>query len=325
MKIAALLPHVEVFGGVRRYLELGNEFVRKGHEFVLFTPRGTPPEWLDFRGEMRPFSALTGDSFDVAMCGEYSILSSFDKVRAGTKYFYFVLENPRMDRGVTRRPYRFLGNSEGICLRLERKFGIEVTRAPGGVNPEIFHPLDHPEPRETFNILCYGRIYKRRKGVPIVIRAVNNYLPRYYPNLKMIFFDTLVGEDRRDPRPMIETRVPHDFHLNLPQDKMAWLFGQADVYINAEWRAGWANTAAEAMACGVPVICTPSGTRDFAIDGRTALVAPAPIAAQLRRRLERLILDTPLRKSLAEAGSEKIREFTWSRLADRLLDTFSRT
>jgi glycosyltransferase involved in cell wall biosynthesis len=75
----------------------------------------------------------------------------------------------------------------------------------------------------------------------------------------------------------------------------------------------------------VPVICTPSGTKDFAIDGRTALVAPAPIAAQLRRRLERLILDTPLRKSLAEAGSEKIREFTWSRLADRLLDTFSRT
>jgi glycosyltransferase involved in cell wall biosynthesis len=324
MKIAALLPHVEVFGGVRRYLELGNEFLRKGHEFVLFHPKGTKPEWLDFRGEARPFSALEADSFDVAMCGEGSILPEFDKVKAGAKYFYFVLENGRLARTVARKPYRFLGNSEGICVWLERRFGIKAERAPGGVNPEIFHPLEHREPRETFNILCYGRIYKRRKGVPIVIRAVNNFLPRYYPNLKMIFFDPLVGEDRRDPRLMIQTRVPHDFHINLPQDKMAWLFGQADVFLTAEWRAGWANTAAEAMACGVPVICTPSGTRDFAIDGRTALVAPASVAAQLRRRLERLILDPTLRRELAAAGSEKIREFTWSRLADRLIDVFSR-
>jgi len=324
MKIAAVLPHVEVFGGVRRYLELGNEFVRKGHEFVLFHPKGTKPEWIEFRGETRPFSALNGDSFDVALCGEGSILSPFDKIRAGMKYFYFVLENGPTARAVSRRPYKFLANSEGLCAWLDRRFAIKAERAAGGINPEIFHPLDHPEPRETFNILCYGRIYKRRKGVQVAIRAVNNYLPRYYPNLKMIFFDSLVGEDRRDPRPMIETRVPHDFHLNLPQDKMAWLFGQADVFVTAEWRAGWANTAAEAMACKVPVICTTSGTRDFAIDGHTALVAPGFTAPQIRRRIERLILDPALRRELAEAGYKKISEFTWSRLADHLIDVFSR-
>ncbi len=105
---------------------------------------------------------------------------------------------------------------------------------------------------------------------------------------------------------------------------MAWLYGQADVFVTAEWRAGWANTAAEAMACGVPVVCTPSGSRDFAENGRTALVAPFPLAGAIRKRLERLIEDAPLRRRLAEAGLERIKEFTWSRLADRLLDEFSR-
>jgi glycosyltransferase involved in cell wall biosynthesis len=322
MKIAALLPHVQVFGGVRRYIELGNEFVRRGHSFTLFHPAGTRPEWLEFLGETRAFSALDGDLFDVAMCGEYSILPFFDRVRAKDKYFYFVRIGHKMEREVVRRPYRFLGNSEGVCLRLDRKYGLKVTRAPGGVNPAIFHPLEHPEPRETFNILCYGRIYKRCKGVPIVIKAVDG-LARRHPNLKLIFFDTLVGEDRRDPRPLINTRVQHDFHLNLPQDKMAWLFGQADVFVMAELKAGWANTTAEAMACGVPVVCTPSGSRDFAENGLTALVAPFPLAGLIRRRLERLILDAPLRRRLAEAGTARIRDFTWSRLADRLLETFS--
>jgi glycosyltransferase involved in cell wall biosynthesis len=122
---------------------------------------------------------------------------------------------------------------------------------------------------------------------------------------------------------LIKTRIPHDFHLNLPQDRMAWLYGQADVFVTAEWRAGWANTAAEAMACGVPVVCTPSGSRDFAENGRTALVAPFPLAGAIRKRIERLICDQPLRRRLAEAGLEKIGEFTWSRLADRLIEEFS--
>ena len=34
-----------------------------------------------------------------------------------------------MEREVVRRPYRFLGNSEGICRRLEKKYGLVFTRS----------------------------------------------------------------------------------------------------------------------------------------------------------------------------------------------------
>lgn len=90
---------------------------------------------------------------------------------------------------------------------------------------------------------------------------------------------------------MIKTRVPHEFYLNLPQSKMAWLFSQADIFVSAEWRAGWSNTTGEAMACCLPVVCTKSGTRDFAFHNQTALVVPFSHAFFLRRQIRRLIED----------------------------------
>jgi glycosyltransferase involved in cell wall biosynthesis len=323
MKIAALLPHVEVFGGVRRYIELGNEFAQRRHAFVLFHPAGDKPAWLEFVGQTRPFSAIGDEEFDVGLCSEYSILDRFDALRSKSKYFYFVLEGHRREKDVVRKNYVFLGNSEGLCRRLEAKYGISCLRAPGAVNPKIFYPLSDRPQRDTINVLCYGRVYKRRKGVRLAVRAVEG-LYRKFPSLRLVFFDTLVGSDRRDPRSLIKTRVPHDFYLDLPQNRMAWLFSQADVFLSAERRAGWANTVAEAMACRVPVVCTKSGTSDFAFNEKTALVAPFPLPILLRSRLSRLIEDPALRSRLAEAGYERIREFTWSALADRLLRLFDK-
>lgn len=319
MRLAALLPHVEVFGGVRRYLELGNEFVRRGHDFVLFHPGGERPAWLEFRGEVRPFAALGAEAFDVGLCSEYSVLSEFDRLRAAAKYFYFVLEGHRLEGDVVRRPFRFLGNSGGICRRIERKYGRPCFPAAGGVNPTIFHPVEREPPAAPgeFRILCYGRIYRKRKGIGRVLRAADG-LARAYPGLRLILFDTLVGRDRRDPRRLVKTRLPFEFHLDLPQSRMAWLYSQADLFVSAERRAGWANTAAEAMACRVPVICTASGTRDFAFPGRTALVVPAPLPFFLRRAMRRLIRDPELRLRLAGEGYREIQKFTWGVLAERL-------
>jgi glycosyltransferase involved in cell wall biosynthesis len=322
LRIAALLPHVDVYGGVRRYLELGNALTARGHRFVLYHPAGDKPAWFDFQAETRPFAAMGEETFDVGLCGEYSILPSFDRLPAARRFFYFVLEGHRDERTVARRrDLFFLGNSEGICRRLERKYEIAVQRAPGGVNPAIFHPIDKPPQEGEFRVMCYGRITKRRKGVPQVIRAVEG-LARRGRRVRLIFFDTQVGLDRRDPRPLIRTNVPFDFHLNLPQEKMAWLYAQADVFVSAERRAGWSNTCAEAMACRVPVVCTPSGTRDFAEEGRTALVVPRPSPRLLRRGIERLMDDPALRAGQADRGYERILSFRWDVLAERLEGIF---
>jgi glycosyltransferase involved in cell wall biosynthesis len=321
MKIAAILPHVEVFGGVRRYLEIGNELTGRGYFFVLFHPEGTKPDWLDFKGITKPFSSLGEESFDIGLCSEYSILPYFEELKARIKFFYFVFEGHKQEKNVVRKDYIFLGNSEGLCRRLEKKYKIFCHKVPGGVNPRIFYPVKREERRDEFRILCYGRIYKRKKGVGYVIRAAEG-LYKEFPQLKLVFFDSLVGKERRDPRPMIQTAVPHEFHLNLPQSRMAWLYSQADIFVSGEIRAGWSNTTAEAMACRIPVVCTRAGTQDFAFHNKTALLVPFPLPFLLRRQIRKLIKDENLRHRLAEAGYKKIQEFSWSAVVDKLEKIF---
>jgi len=321
MKIAALLPHLEVFGGVRRYLEIGNELRKRGYAFVLFHPEGSKPEWLDFEGETRPFVSMEEERFDIGLCSEYSLLPYFEKLKAEVKFFYFILEGHRKEKEVVRKNYIFLGNSEGICRRLERKYHLLCLNIPGGVNPEIFYPLERKNQGDEFRILCYGRLYKKRKGVQKVIKAVES-LYRKYPRQRLIFFDTLVGKERQDPRPLVKTKVPHDFYLDLPQSKMAWLYSQVDIFVSAERRAGWSNTTAEAMACQIPVVCTRSGTQDFAFHGKTALVVPFPHPLLLRKQIKRMIEDERLRLRLARAGYQKMKEFTWSKLVNKLEKVF---
>jgi len=321
MKIAAVLPHVEIFGGVRRYLEIGNEFVQRGHHFVLFHPDGGKPDWLEFRGKTASFSSLGQESFDAALCSEYSILPYFENLKARAKFFYFLLEGHRMEKEVIRRNYFFLGNSEGMCQRIKKKYKVPCFQAAGGVNTEIFYPLKKKDRKDEFRILSYGRLYKKRKGIQHVIRAVEKLYNKYH-HLKLVLYDSLVGEDRRDPREMIKTHVPYEFHLNLPQEKMAWLYTQADIFVSAERRAGWSNTTAEAMACQIPVVCTKYGTRDFAFHNQTALVAPFPYPLFLRPHIEKLIQDETLRHRLAQEGYKRIIAFTWSALVDRLEKIF---
>ena len=321
MKIAAVLPHMEIFGGVRRYIEIGNEFSKRGHCFVLFHPDGGKPEWLEFKGRTESFSSLGEGGFDVALCSEYSILPYFEKLKARVKFFYFLIEGHKMEKEVVRQSYFFLGNSVGICQRINKKYSISCYRAAGGVNPEIFYPLKKENRKEEFRMLCYGRLYKKRKGVQYVIHAVEK-LYRKYPHLKLILFDSLVGRERIDPRKLIKTHVPYEFYMNLPQDKMAWLYSQADVFVSAERRAGWSNTTAEAMACQIPVVCTPSGTRDFAFHNHTALVSPFPYPLFLRYQIEKLIQNEGLRHRLAREGWKRIKDFTWSALVNRLEQIF---
>ncbi len=40
LRIGALLPHVKLYGGIKRFFELGNQFVDLGHDFTAFTTEG---------------------------------------------------------------------------------------------------------------------------------------------------------------------------------------------------------------------------------------------------------------------------------------------
>ncbi|MCC2675403.1 MAG: hypothetical protein K0R58_2350 [Ramlibacter sp.] len=102
-------------------------------------------------------------------------------------------------------------------------------------------------------------------------------------------------------------------------DDLAEFYRRVDCVVSAETFAGWANLAAEAMASGVPVVCTRPGTEAFAEHLETALVVEQPAPRDLADAILRLRNDAALCSALADEGRRRIEEWPWERYARDLL------
>jgi len=322
LKIAAILPHLEVFGGVRRYIEIGNNFIKRGHSFRIYHSDGSRPTWLEFFGETRPVEQVTLEENDIVISSSYSLLHYLERANAHKKIFYCLLEHKNNRKVCANKKFLIMGNSTGICEMVRRKYKRDCIEGIGGINPELFHPVETKRDNHQIKILCYGRIYKKRKGIQKVVKAAE-LLYKRYPSLRLLLFDTPVGNPRLDARQILQTKAPVKFYTALPQERMAELYSQADIFVSAEKRAGWSNPCAEAMACKVPVICSPSGTKDFATNGETALIFRFRCSLLIAKKIRRLIEDRHLRERMAERGYRKIQEYTWSNLVDKLEKEFT--
>jgi hypothetical protein len=92
-----------------------------------------------------------------------------------------------------------------------------------------------------------------------------------------------------------------------------------DCVVMTETMAGWANLAAEAMASGVPVVCTRHGTTAFAHHEKTALLVDDPSPINLATSIRRLQDDPGLYEHLCRFGREFMESFPWSSYAADLL------
>ncbi len=321
MRIGAILPHVLVFGGVRRYIELGNAFIARGHTFTLYTPHGEPPTWLPFSGTVKRLGDLSADQADVAFCGDPKLLDILDGSAARIKVFYLQIENVAREAEIVRSGrYRVMVNSIGLARRVRRLYGVEPIDGAGGVNTHMFYPPERHAAGDVFRVLCYGRLSRPRKGTRFVVDAVRWMHRRGFP-VELQLFDAVNPGDT-DPRVGFDPGVPFRFYMNLPQAQMAAMYGAADVFVSVEHRAGWNNTAAEASACGLPLVTTKSGTEDFAEHGISALIVPFRGSLPVRRALVTLFGDRERAARLGIEAHRRIMEFTWEALCVKIERAF---
>jgi glycosyltransferase involved in cell wall biosynthesis len=319
MRISLFLPHVGVFGGVRRFIELGNALAARGHEVVLFHPQGAPPAWLPFAGRTAPLAEASGAVADLALCADRHTLSAFLGSPAARRVYYCVIEK---DPGVARAlaaGAALAANSSPLRERLERRHGVRVIDGAGGLDAARFRPGPARRPAGRLRIVLNGRRSRPKKGTDLILAALRG-LPWRGPGdaPEVILFDHV---DPGEPDPREGARLPAGarYVLNPSQDELAALYQSAHVFVAAERKAGWCNTALEAMACGAAVACTRSGTTDFARHLQTALVVPLRHPWFVRRAVRRLIEDPALREHLAAAGAAEAPRWSWERLAEKLL------
>ena len=323
MRIATFLPHVGVFGGVRRFVELGNAWTAAGHDVVLYHPGGEPPAWLPYSGRTAPLGAAAQDGSDVAWCADPHTYSAFRSHRARRHVYYCVLEkDPGLGRAVADPAVVLAANSSPLRRQIARRAGRPVLDGAGGINTARFHPNPERRPSAPLGVLVNGRRSRPKKGTDLILRALAR-LDGRVPAFEIVLFDT-PGPDDPDPRDTAPLPANARYVIGPGQDELVALYQTAHVFIAAERKAGWCNTALEAMACGCAVGCTRSGTVDFARHGDTALVAPLRHEWFVGRAARRLLADSELRDRLSAAGPAEAGRWSWSGLASRLLGDVAR-
>jgi glycosyltransferase involved in cell wall biosynthesis len=324
MKISTFLPHVGVFGGVRRFLELGNAWSELGANVILYTPEGRAPEWLAYSGRVLPLAAAAADDSDLAVCADPHTFEAFRSHRSSHHLYYCVLEgDPGATRAALDPRVQLAANSGSLRNSMSRRLRRPVLDGIGGIHVGQFHPAPERRSQSPLRVLLNGRRSRSKKGTDLILRALDG-LPASVPAFEVVLFDAIETYNRQDPRPgaPLPTRGPvagSRFVLNPTQSELVELYQSSHVFVAAERKAGWCNTALEAMACGVAVACTTSGTRDFARSEETALVVPIRHPFFLRRAIVRLLRDPELRDRLACAGPGAALPWTWDRLAKKLL------
>jgi glycosyltransferase involved in cell wall biosynthesis len=313
VKISFLEPHLGVFGGIRRVIELSNHLTMRGHQVTIYHSDGSPCKWMKCVASTRSRQEVLDTEHDVLIFNDPNPIdfALAKKARASLKVYY-VLElydtsllvgiHPKICmpstqrtlfvRAFLRSPYLKLVNATWLAEWLASNMNIYARPVVGAVNTDMFHPVPVEKRDDVIQILCSGDP-RRRKGTETVLQA----------------FEIARAQE---PRLRLDTY----FNQGIPQEEMAGKYCSADIFVDAQLQGGWNNPVAEAMACGVPVVCTDIGAvQDFACHGHTALVVPCKEPSSMASAILRLVREQGLAEGIAERAYQHIAQFTWNRSA----------
>jgi len=237
--------------------------------------------------------------------------------------------------------------------------GVPADRAvvvPHGVDTRIFRPSGDSErmserqkrgiASDDFVFLNVGALYKW-KGIPTLLKAFAAIAGRH-ENARLVLkgIDSVYGSRAAVAAMMAELSETERLAMKgkvsyrggeLSYGDLAGLYRSADVLVSPYQLEGFNMPVLEAIACGLPVICTAGGptddfTRDsfawridselMVLDGGAERLMPDP--DHLVHLMEKALEDRSFRSRAVETGPGFAAEnYSWARVTDRLVEVLS--
>ncbi len=199
-------------------------------------------------------------------------------------------------------------------------FGVDVTRfSPGAKSTDVFRVI-------------FAGSLSVRKGIHYLVAA---FRQADIPNSELL----LVGGATRETDRLIGAPDPRIRRIgHVPQAELPACYRDASVFVMASIEEGQAMVQAQALACGLPLICTAStGGEDFlALDGEGTEVAPGvrefaagvvvpPRDPALLAAVLRKLAAVPERLATMRAAAAALahRDLSWRRYAAANLQQYS--
>jgi glycosyltransferase involved in cell wall biosynthesis len=210
---------------------------------------------------------------------------------------------------------------QGICekklLKIPCGFDVEFFEK----KPETTIALESLKiTRKKFRVIFVGLI-SLRKGVQYLLDAwIKLNLPEHETEL------VLVGVVQQDFQKVYQ-RVAHKkniiFYGSSNRETLRTLYHSSSIFVLPSIEDGFGMVIGEAMASGLPVICTTNtGAPDIITTAEHGFIVPIRNADALAEKISWCYTHQDSAAQMGAAGKIRVKEFTWDAYGERVFETY---
>jgi glycosyltransferase involved in cell wall biosynthesis/2-polyprenyl-3-methyl-5-hydroxy-6-metoxy-1,4-benzoquinol methylase len=341
MNIAYVLPHLNLTGGMKYILSHAKFLKQRGHNVYLMYEgadvSNVIPKWsdlnagLDVSGQIIITSNeeyayyLEKHSIDVMVAGFYTQIDKLKSYNVPVLYweqgseslygeFKELLTSNSNTREKLRNIYRsniHIASVSPIVSRiLEKKYGRITPVLYTGIDTDFYHPSDKPW-RSWPQILLVGSPFLRFKGFDLIISVLEQL---WNDGVKF----QVIWAMQHNPI-NCEVSFPIEMACQVSQNKLADLYRNADLLINASHFESFPMPPMEAFASETAVVAVNNGGIEFyAKPGENILLAEQGNADDLYSAVKYLLEKPKARNILAKNAIKDSQKYSVSVAIDQL-------
>lgn len=226
-----------------------------------------------------------------------------------------------MQKKVVKKLQHIITVSEQSKIDIQQSFGCDaekITVIGCGVDTEIFRPQENIE-SVAFRLITTASSDQPLKGLSILLNAIANIKPEF-PELQLIVIGRL--KEDGDTEKELERLQLHDvveFKSGISTEELVKEYAKASVAIVPSLYEGFGLPAAEALACGTPLISSDGGALPEVV-GDAAYLVKAGDVAELTKAIRELLSNENLRQDFSQKGRQhSLQQLSWEKVAEKMV------
>jgi glycosyltransferase involved in cell wall biosynthesis len=206
-------------------------------------------------------------------------------------------------------------NSRHVAETVRGSFGIDAGTIHNGIDRRFFFPCEQEPSRPGTPVVVYAGSFQPRKRVELIIQQAARH-----PHVEFRLAGR--GETEAGCRELAQQLGCGnvEFLGHLAPAELGNEMRTADLFLFPSILEGHPQVLGQAGACGLPSIAMNLYRPDYVLNGETGFLVESD--AELAEKLELLLRDAKLRRSMSRAAALHSLNFDWDRIALQWQEVF---
>jgi glycosyltransferase involved in cell wall biosynthesis len=207
------------------------------------------------------------------------------------------------------------GNSRYVAETVRSRFGIEARTIHNGIDRRFFFPREPESSSSGPLVVLYAGSFQARKRVELIIQQA-----ACHPQVRF----RLAGRGETEPACRVLAQQLNcrnvEFVGHLTPEELGREMRKSDLFLFPSILEGHPQVLGQASACGLPCIAMNLYRPDYVLNGQSGFLVESD--AELAEKLELLLRDADLRRSMSRAAALHALNFDWDRIALQWQEVF---